>query len=70
MDSLLLVGFGSPKAMNGARERVSKADYHGSLMTVTKSKSPSMVGITGIMIKETKFTFNIITKDDKLKGER
>lgn len=56
--------------MNGARERVSKADYHGSLMTVTKSKSPSMVGITGIMIKETKFTFNIITKDDKLKGER
>ena len=55
--------------MNAAREKISKADLHGSVMTVNKSKCPSVIGISGIMIKETKFLFNIITKDNQLKGE-
>ncbi|CAH1780482.1 unnamed protein product [Owenia fusiformis] len=44
-----------------------RADYHGCLATVTKSKCPSYVGLTGIIIQETKNTFKIITKDDKIK---
>lgn len=35
---------------------------------VTKSKCPSYVGVTGILLQETKHVFKIITKEDRLKG--
>ncbi|KAG8144074.1 hypothetical protein E2320_001195 [Naja naja] len=34
--------------------KLLKADFHGALVTVTKSKCPSYVGITGIILQETK----------------
>ncbi|KAM9069954.1 ribonuclease P protein subunit p29 [Sarcophilus harrisii] len=47
--------------------KLLKADLHGAIITVTKSKCPSYVGITGILLQEMKHIFKIITKDDKLK---
>ncbi|XP_020670745.3 ribonuclease P protein subunit p29 isoform X2 [Pogona vitticeps] len=47
--------------------KLLKADLHGALITVTKSKCPSYVGITGIVLQEMKHVFKIITKEDKLK---
>ncbi|OZJ02847.1 hypothetical protein BZG36_03223 [Bifiguratus adelaidae] len=47
--------------------KLLKADYHGAMMTVTRSKCPSFVGVNGIMIQETENTFKIITPQDKLK---
>ncbi|KAJ7311901.1 hypothetical protein JRQ81_006219 [Phrynocephalus forsythii] len=47
--------------------KLLKADLHGALVTVTKSKCPSYVGITGIVLQEMKHIFKIITKEDKLK---
>ncbi|KAM8799298.1 ribonuclease P protein subunit p29 [Eudromia elegans] len=47
--------------------KLLKADLHGAIVTVTKSKCPSYVGITGIILQEMKHVFKIITKDDKLK---
>ncbi|XP_048372241.1 ribonuclease P protein subunit p29 [Sphaerodactylus townsendi] len=47
--------------------KLLKADLHGALVTVTKSKCPSYVGITGIVVQETKHVFKIITKEDQLK---
>ncbi|XP_062997413.1 ribonuclease P protein subunit p29 [Elgaria multicarinata webbii] len=47
--------------------KLLKADFHGALVTVTKSKCPSYVGITGIILQEMKHVFKIITKEDKLK---
>ncbi|XP_010215171.1 PREDICTED: ribonuclease P protein subunit p29 [Tinamus guttatus] len=47
--------------------KLLKADLHGAIITVTKSKCPSYVGITGIILQEMKHVFKIITKDDKLK---
>lgn len=47
--------------------KVLKADYHGCYLTVSKSKCPSYVGTTGIVLMETKNIFKIITKDDKFK---
>lgn len=41
---------------------------HTSVLPVTKSKCPSYVGITGIILQEFKHVFKIITKEDKLKG--
>ncbi|XP_032086160.1 ribonuclease P protein subunit p29 [Thamnophis elegans] len=47
--------------------KLLKADFHGALVTVTKSKCPSYVGITGIIVQETKYVFKIVTKEDRLK---
>uniref|UniRef100_A0A8C6ZTZ0 Ribonuclease P protein subunit p29 n=2 Tax=Nothoprocta perdicaria TaxID=30464 RepID=A0A8C6ZTZ0_NOTPE len=47
--------------------KLLKADLHGAIVTVTKSKCPSYVGITGIILQEMKHVFKIITKEDKLK---
>ncbi|XP_054856531.1 ribonuclease P protein subunit p29 [Eublepharis macularius] len=47
--------------------KLLKADLHGALLTVTKSKCPSYVGLTGIVVQETKHVFKIITKEDRLK---
>ena len=43
------------------------ADYHGSLLEVVRSRCASRVGLKGIVIKDTKFTFEIVTKKDVLK---
>ncbi|NXN92722.1 RPP29 protein, partial [Rhinopomastus cyanomelas] len=47
--------------------KLLKADLHGAIVTVTKSKCPSYIGITGIILQEFKHVFKIITKEDKLK---
>ncbi|XP_039087890.1 ribonuclease P protein subunit p29 isoform X1 [Hyaena hyaena] len=47
--------------------KLLKADLHGALVSVTKSKCPSYVGVTGILLQETKHVFKIITKEDRLK---
>ncbi|XP_041602382.1 ribonuclease P protein subunit p29 isoform X2 [Vulpes lagopus] len=47
--------------------KLLKADLHGALISVTKSKCPSYVGVTGILLQETKHLFKIITKEDRLK---
>ncbi|XP_053461183.1 ribonuclease P protein subunit p29 [Nycticebus coucang] len=47
--------------------KLLKADLHGAMISVTKSKCPSYVGVTGILLQETKHVFKIITKEDRLK---
>ncbi|XP_040427037.1 ribonuclease P protein subunit p29 isoform X2 [Cygnus olor] len=47
--------------------KLLKADLHGAIVTVTKAKCPSYVGITGIILQEFKHVFKIITKEDKVK---
>ncbi|OBS77200.1 hypothetical protein A6R68_16361 [Neotoma lepida] len=47
--------------------KLLKADLHGAVISVTKSKRPSYVGVTGILLQETKHVFKIITKEDHLK---
>jgi hypothetical protein len=46
-----------------------RADYHGCVVRVERSKIPSLIGIEGIVLKENKTTFEILTKTaDKLKS--
>ncbi|XP_045387829.1 ribonuclease P protein subunit p29 isoform X2 [Lemur catta] len=47
--------------------KLLKADLHGAIISVTKSKCPSYVGVTGILLQETKHVFKIITREDCLK---
>jgi ribonuclease P protein subunit POP4 len=43
------------------------ADYHGAMVEVMRSRCTSRVGLTGIVVKDTKFTFEIVTKEDVVK---
>jgi len=49
--------------------KLLKADFHGALLTVTKAKSPSLVGLTGLVLLETKNTFKLITTKNLLKSK-
>ncbi|KAM9832181.1 ribonuclease P protein subunit p29 [Neosynchiropus ocellatus] len=49
------------------QQKLVKADFHGAIITVIRSKCPSYVGTTGILLQEFKHVFKLITKEDKLK---
>ncbi|KAM7423529.1 hypothetical protein PAMA_000061 [Pampus argenteus] len=49
------------------QQKLLKADFHGAIISVVRSKCPSYVGTTGILVQEFKHVFKIITKEDKLK---
>ncbi|KAK4994680.1 hypothetical protein LTR66_005337 [Elasticomyces elasticus] len=46
---------------------LASADYHGAEMEVVRSRCVSRVGLRGIVVKDTKFTFEIITRQNELK---
>ncbi|XP_055504344.1 ribonuclease P protein subunit p29 isoform X2 [Leucoraja erinacea] len=52
---------------NVIQTKLMKADFHGAIVTVVKSKCPSYVGITGIILQEMKHIFKIITVENKIK---
>lgn len=49
------------------QQKLLKADFHGAIISVVRSKCPSYVGTTGILVQEFKHVFKIITKEDRLK---
>ncbi|KAH8585099.1 POP4 like ribonuclease P subunit [Cryptosporidium sp. chipmunk genotype I] len=48
-------------------QSLSQADLHGSMISVISSKNKSCVNVQGIVVKETKETFVIISADDKVR---
>lgn len=50
-----------------AANKLLKADYHGAEITVIASRCPSLIGHKGIVVMETKQTFQIIKSDNTLK---
>ena len=48
-------------------ERVLKANYNGCLIEVTDSNNKELLGLSGIVILETKNTFIIVTKSNQRK---
>lgn len=51
----------------GSEAKLLKADYHGAVLTVVKCSCPSFVFLTGIVIKETRHTFVICTRQNAIK---
>lgn len=49
--------------------KLASADYHGAELTVVRSKCTGLVGMAGIVVRDTKFTFQIITKRNELKSQ-
>lgn len=54
---------------NSAGSKLASADYHGAEVTVVRSKCMGMVGLAGIVVRDTKFTFQIVTKKNELKSK-
>lgn len=54
---------------NSAGSLLASADYHGAEITVVRSRCMGMVGLAGIVVRDTKFTFQIITKKNELKSK-
>ncbi|RMZ12093.1 hypothetical protein D0862_02779 [Hortaea werneckii] len=52
---------------NSAGPILVSADYHGALLEVTRSRCLSRVGAKGIVVKDTKFTFEVVTMRDEVK---
>eukprot|EP00066_Takifugu_rubripes_P011321 XP_003979900.2 PREDICTED: ribonuclease P protein subunit p29-like [Takifugu rubripes] len=50
------------------QQKLLKADLHGAVLSVVRSRCPSYVGTTGILVQEFKHVFKIITKENKVKG--
>lgn len=51
----------------GAAVKLCAADFHGAEVEVVRSACTGRVGIKGIVIKDTRFTFEIITPKNKVK---
>lgn len=50
-------------------QQLIKADFHGAKISVVKSKCPSLVGINGIVVQDTKNTFKVCSTDNVIRSE-
>lgn len=50
-----------------AGPRLASADFHGAHVSVVRSSCVSRVGVRGIVVRDTKFTFVVITKANEIK---
>uniref|UniRef100_A0A1I7URJ2 Ribonuclease P protein subunit p29 n=1 Tax=Caenorhabditis tropicalis TaxID=1561998 RepID=A0A1I7URJ2_9PELO len=44
---------------------ILKADYHGALLTVWLAENSTQIGISGIVVLETRHTFQMVTQEDR-----
>ncbi|KAF1823994.1 RNase P/MRP, p29 subunit [Dissoconium aciculare CBS 342.82] len=51
----------------GAGPMLTSADYHGAMLEVVRSRCVSRVGLQGIVVKDNKFSFELITRKNELK---
>lgn len=61
-------GTGAYLTAQSAGSKLASADYHGAKIMVVRSRCTSLVGLAGIVVRDTKFTFQIITQKDELKS--
>jgi len=47
---------------------LASADFHGAMIEVVRSRCVSRVGLKGIVLKDTKYTFELITEQNELKS--
>ena len=49
--------------------KLVSADFHGAEIEVVKSRCSGRVGLKGIVVRDTKFTFVVVTRGDEVKSE-
>lgn len=53
---------------SGVSTTLGKSEFVGAELSVVKSTVPTLVGVSGTVVLETKNMFQIVTKDNKLKS--
>ncbi|KAL5379268.1 hypothetical protein DPSP01_008542 [Paraphaeosphaeria sporulosa] len=53
---------------SSAGQQLASADMHGAIVEVVRSRCPSRVGLKGIVVRDTKFTFEIVTMKNVVKA--
>lgn len=59
-----------PVNAQNAGSKLASADYHGAHVTVVRSRCAGLVGLKGIVIRDSKFTFQVITRQNESKSEK
>jgi ribonuclease P protein subunit POP4 len=52
---------------NAEAAKLCSADFHGAELEVVRSRCVSRVGVKGIVVKDSKFAFEVVTKRDVVK---
>ncbi len=55
-------------AENSAIGTFTRLDYHGALLTIIESKTPSHVGMMGICVKESEQMFYLVGKNNQVRS--
>lgn len=63
------VGRGAYVTAQSAGSKLASADFHGAEVEVVRSRCAGRVGVRGIVVRDTKFTFEVVTRGDVVKGE-
>ncbi|KAG0652775.1 hypothetical protein D0Z07_0326 [Hyphodiscus hymeniophilus] len=53
---------------NAMAAKLCSADYHGAEVEVVRSRCVSRVGVRGIVVKDSKFIFEIVSRGNKVKS--
>lgn len=69
MREVLGLGEGAYVTAASAGPKLVSADFHGALLEVVRSRCVGRVGVKGIVVKDTKFTFVVVTPADEVKSE-
>ena len=62
-----VLGEGCMPVTSATAAKLCSADFHGAQLEVVRSRCVSRVGLKGIVVKDTKFTFEIVTSKDEIK---
>jgi ribonuclease P protein subunit POP4 len=49
--------------------KLVSADFHGAEVEVVRSRCFGRVGLKGVVVRDTKFTFVVVTEKDEVKSE-
>jgi ribonuclease P protein subunit POP4 len=52
---------------SGAVAKLVSADFHGAELEVVRSRCVGRVGVRGIVVRDSKFVFQVVTRGDELK---
>jgi ribonuclease P protein subunit POP4 len=58
---------GGGQVSSGEAAKLCSADFHGAELEVVRSRCVSRVGVKGIVVKDSKFVFEVVTKRDVVK---
>ncbi|KAK8161092.1 hypothetical protein IWX90DRAFT_389159 [Phyllosticta citrichinensis] len=62
-----ILGDGAYMTAAAAGPKLTSADFHGAMIEVVRSRCVGRVGVKGIVVQDTKFTFVVVTQADEIK---